>query len=133
MFTWIIDYFYTIAIVTLFLISPILIFIIRKRVSKNTNKFTILLWSFISFSVGVIILLLVKEFHISMIQSICFEYPTMNYKTEDIPQGCYDFKMNKYMGVGWTVSAIFWIFIELLYLGIVYMFWSIKKRIQKQK
>jgi hypothetical protein len=130
MFTWIIDYFYLIVVAILFLISPLIILLIKRKMDKKMNRFMLLFWSFIFFSMSTTILLLLKDFHIEIIKNICFEYSTMNYKMDNIPQGCYDFKINKYMGVGWPVTAMFWIFFEFIYLGIIYVLWKLKDTIR---
>lgn len=133
MFTWIIDYFYIIVVVILFFVSPIVILLLKRRISKSMNRFIFLFWSFVFFSISVVAILILKNFHIDIIKNICFEYPTMDYKIGDIPQGCYDFEINKYMGIGWPITAIFWIIIEFIYLVIIYILWAVKDKIEKNK
>lgn len=120
MYTWVIDYVYPFLIVLLFLFSPAIVYFLEKRFYRKKSIFRILSLSFLFFFLGVVALLSLRHFHIHMIENICFEYPLFNYKT-DIPQGCYDFKVSKYQGVGWPVTAMFWLVFEFIYLLVIYI------------
>lgn len=125
MYTWIIDYGYLTVITILFFVSPIAMYFVDIKVFKYTNKLRVIIFAFIFFSVFVVSLLALKSFHIHFIQNICFDYPVIAYKNSNIPDGCYNFDTNKYMGIGWTLKAIYWIFLEFIYLIFIYVAWII--------
>jgi len=132
MYIWILNYGYMICIVGFFFLSPFLSFKIDKNLFKDKNIYRIFGINMVLFSIIVIILLYLKSKHLYAIANICFDYPIIAYK-DNIPQECYTFNMEKYHGVGWTLTAILWIFFEFIYLGIIYISWIIKKKIQNSK
>jgi len=80
--------------------------------------------SFLLFTLLTIILLWARAYHINTIFKICFDYTGYQYKTGILPQGCYDFKPDKYMGVGWPITAIFLIVYNFIYHIILYFIWT---------
>ena len=118
MYTWIIDYVYMIVIIAFFLLLPFYSDRINKYLFKNKNIYSAFVINMFIFSIMIVGLLYLREFHIDTILNICFDMPVIMYK-DNIPQGCYGFDMSKYQGVGWLVTAMFWIVLEVLYFLVI--------------
>ena len=124
MYTWTLDlYIWTIKII--FVIFPFLIIFINKQKKININKFKVILISFVLFIILTVLLLLTREYHINTIRDICFNSLGYNYKVTPIPEGCHLFNRDKYMGVGWPLTAIFLIAYNFIYHIILYFIWNI--------
>jgi len=105
-------------VVVFFFLSPFLSFKIDKNLFKNKNIYRVFAINIVLFSIIVIGLLYLKSKHLYAIENICFDYPIIAYK-ENIPQECYTFNIERYDGVGWTLTAILWIIVEFLYFLII--------------
>jgi hypothetical protein len=127
MFTWIPEYLYISLIIIIFFVSPIIVWTLLKKRKKSTNIIKMIFLSLIFFILIATVIFLLKQKHIDIVQDICFEFPTNQYKISDkIPQGCYDFDITKYMGVGWPVSLFFWSILELIYSSFIFFIISKK-------
>ena len=123
MYTWFIDYFYigSVAVITAFSLIPV--WLVDKKVFKNESKLRVVVLTFIFTCLMIIGLLWLKYFHIDVIRSICFDWPLYVYKEDPIPKGCFIFDNSKYMGVGWPLTAMFWIAFDFVYLIVIYALW----------
>ncbi len=130
MYTWVIDYVYTFIILLWILSSPLIAYFIDKKIFKNIAKFRIIVISFISSLIIIVLLLILKQYHIDTILNICYDMPIIVFKNDDIPLDCYNFQPQKYMGVGWPITAFFLLILTFIYLIFIYIIWKTYERIK---
>ena len=119
MYTWILDYVYNGLITLMFILTPLLTYYINGKAIVSNKKLKNFLLSLMIFLIFSVLIFLIKDFHIKTIEKICFDYPVLVYKN-NIPQGCYDFDISKYQGVGWTLKIAIWGVLDFFYLLFVY-------------
>jgi len=125
MYTWTLDLYIQI-IKILFVILPFIIFFINKQKIKKLKNYQVIIASFTLFVILTLSLLMIREYQIDKICDICLDEITRyNYKDTVIPQGCYSFDINKYMGVGWPLTAIFLIVYNFVYHIGIYFIWQL--------
>jgi len=124
MYTWTLDLYIWIIKIA-FVLLPFFIFFLYKLKTKNVKKYYVLIISFVLFIILTLVLLIFREYHINTIRDICFNSLGYNYKTTSIPEECYLFNRDKYMGVGWPFTAIFLIIYNFIYHIILYFIWHI--------
>jgi len=73
----------------------------------------------------ILLFLYLKDVHHDIVMNICFDYPVMAYKDENIPQACYNYKPD--YGIGWILRGFFWIAIGFIYLIVISLIMKIKK------
>lgn len=115
---WILNYFYTILIFFTFFLIPIYILYNNRNGIREKKGKLIFISNFI-FSLFIILLFLLKEYHITTILDICFKLPLLEYKT-DIPKYCYEININEYMGIGSILTLFLWIIVNLIYSLLLY-------------
>jgi len=109
-------------LITFFIIISIP-FGIKYYLNKKTVIF-ILLYSFVLSVVLIITFLWIKNLYIQYLINTCINNPVV-YGSK-VPTWCNSINFNKYMGVGWPVTAIFRVIIDSIYLllfaGIIKIF-----------
>jgi len=109
-------------IITFFIIITIPFGI--KYYLKKKTMILILLYSFIISVILIITFLWIKDLYIQYLINICINNPVV-YGSK-APTWCSSINFNKYMGVGWHITAIFRIIIDSIYLllfaGIIKIF-----------
>jgi len=124
MYTWTLDL-YMWLIIFVFFVLPFFIFFLYRRKTKDIKKYKVILISFVLFIIFTLLLLVLREYHINTIFDICFDYTGYAYKEKTIPQGCYLFNRDKYMGVGWPLKAMFLVAYNFIYHIIISIIWNI--------
>ena len=127
MYTWLLNlYIWVIEVV--FVVSPFFIFYLHKRNNKSINKYRIIIISFFVFVIFMLLVLMLREYHLNIIKNVCFDYTGYEYKSANIPSGCHMFDRDKYMGVGWIFTAVFLTAYNFIYHVILYFVWYIVKK-----
>ena len=137
MYSWFIDYAYSFVIIPAFFLSPFYTFWLDTKFFNKRNKFREFVISFVISNIAIVLVLALRGTHVGYLNEICVNLPALK-QGYTAPQGCYKFDTNKYMGVGWPVSAMFGTFFNFLYLIFVYTLWivydyMIKPKLAKKK